>query len=116
LPTGGRLLTYVNVSDIVRHNVGSGRCRLDQIDDGVILLDRRLRTGFRSRGAQESGIARTRPRRAAALCGSRRAASQNAVYRFHRTARPFVDKRIDWVKRGDPGPQELRMSTEKSCM
>ena len=57
LPTGGRLLTYVNVSDIVRHNdrLETLRAALDQIDDGVILLDRQLRTEFMNRAARELG-------------------------------------------------------------
>ena len=117
LPTGGRLLTYVNVSDIVRHNdrLETLRAALDQIDDGVILLDRRLRTEFMNRAARElGGLREPGPGERPLFADLARAASQNAVYKIPPDELDaFVDKRIDWVKRGDAGPQELRMSSGK---
>jgi diguanylate cyclase (GGDEF)-like protein len=117
LPTGGRLLTYVNVSDIVRHNdrLETLRAALDQIDEGVVLLDRGLRTEFMNRAARElGGLREPGPGERPPFADLARTAAQNAVYNIPPDElEAFVDKRIDWVKRGDPGPQELRMSSGK---
>jgi diguanylate cyclase (GGDEF)-like protein len=55
LPNGGRLLTYTSVTDIVRHSdeLEVLRNALDNIQDGVLLLDADFNTQFLNRKMRE---------------------------------------------------------------
>jgi diguanylate cyclase (GGDEF)-like protein len=55
LPNGGRMLSYVDVTDIVRHSDELERLRnaLDNISDGVLMLDSGLRAQFLNRKVRE---------------------------------------------------------------
>ncbi len=55
LPNGGRLLTYTLVTDIVRHadELEVLRSALDNVQDGVLLLDANLNAQFLNRKMRE---------------------------------------------------------------
>jgi PAS domain-containing protein len=52
LPDGGRMLSYTDVTELVRRadNLGRLRAALDNIEHGIILLDRDLNVEFHERG------------------------------------------------------------------
>jgi PAS domain-containing protein len=57
LPGGGRMLSYVYVTDLVRHadELKTVHAALDEIDYGVILLNRDMRIEFINRAARDLG-------------------------------------------------------------
>jgi PAS domain-containing protein len=65
LPDGGRLLTYTLVTDIVRHadELEVLRSALDNIQDGVLLLDADLNAQFLNRKMREYWGGNGRPGR-----------------------------------------------------
>jgi PAS fold len=119
LPAGGRLLSCVNVSDIVRDNdrLETFRSALDQVDYGVILLDRQLRTEFMNRAARQLGGFREPGPGERPLYGDLiRQKAENSAYAVPPDEiEAFLAERIEWVRRGDPAPQELRMAAEGFC-
>ena len=62
LPDGGRMLTYTDVTDLTRQSdeLRALRAALDQIDHGVILLDKHLRAQYTNRAIHAKGGLRER--------------------------------------------------------
>ncbi len=110
LPGGGRMLSYTYVTDIVRHSdeLGMLRAALDNIDQGIILLDRQLNAQFMNRAVRKlAGVpddkAERRPHYSE-LVNDARFTNASAVLEA------FLSRRIALVRAGDPTPTDLRMS------
>jgi diguanylate cyclase (GGDEF)-like protein len=114
LPDGGRMLSYVYVTDLVRHNdrLETLRAALDEIDYGVVLLDWELRTEFMNRAARELGSLRElAPGERPFFSELLRQVGDNGAYAApEKELDSYVAERIEWVRRGDFVPFELRMA------
>lgn len=105
LPNGGRMLTYTPVTDIVRYSdeLKLLRDALENVEDGVLLLDRDLNAGFMNRRMRR--FWEVSEQEAAA-----RPTYASLVSRVHRASAPdlpanelakFPVKRVAEVKAGD---------------
>jgi diguanylate cyclase (GGDEF)-like protein len=105
LPDGGRVLTYTEVTDIIRQadELRVVRDALENVQDGVLLLDAELNTAFMNRKVREfwevsPGEAATRPPYASLVRRSRRALAPNLP---KKDLASFAAKRVAEVKAGD---------------
>src|SRR5215510_3524114 len=114
LPDGGRMLSYVYVTDLVRHNdkLETLRAALDEVNHGVLLLDRELRTEFINRAARELGglpepVPGERPLYEELIS---QVAANGAYAVPADELKSYVDDRVAWVRRADLAPGELRLA------
>lgn len=114
LPQGGRMLSYVDVTDIMRHSDELERLRaaLEYVDEGVVLLDRDLRILFMNRASREIGglfeYVGTELSTYPQLIETVAAHHGYAVPEAELAA--FLENRKKIVAAGDAKPVELRMS------
>lgn len=114
LPDGWSLLTYMDVTDVTRQHseLQALHAALDQIEEGVVLLDRDLRTHFMNRAIREIGGLRERAPGErptfAELLDEVRAHSAYAVPADQVDA--YVAQRVEYVRSGNPNPVDLRMA------
>jgi diguanylate cyclase (GGDEF)-like protein len=117
LPDGGRMLTFTDVGDLTRRNdeLGALRAALDEVEEGVVLLDRDLRTHFMNRAIRQIGGLRERAPGErptfAEILDEVRADGAYAVPADQVDA--YVAQRVEYVRSGNPNPVELRMADGK---
>jgi PAS domain-containing protein len=114
LPNGGRMLSYTYVTDIVRHldDLEVLRVALDNIEDGVMILDAQLRVHFMNQAARSMwkfDLARVGSNptfielaKEARWTGAHAVSDQELDH--------YIAARIAIVRAGDPRPYELRTS------
>ena len=114
LPNGGRMLSYTDVTDIVRHadELESLRAALDNVEEGILLLDRDFTVKFMNRAARiiwkiGDEIAERKPNYAD-LVGTARVTGAVAV--AAEELEHFIAERIAAVRRGDPAPAHLALA------
>jgi diguanylate cyclase (GGDEF)-like protein len=114
LPEGGRLLTYTDITEVVRHNeeLKSMHAALDQAEYGVVLLDTSLRAKFINRAFRKMAempdeLADAHPSFAQILEHGRKT---NAFAVPTSDLDDYVEHRIQHVRAGDTRPIELRWS------
>lgn len=117
LPDGWRLLTYMDVTDLTRQHseLQALRAALDRIEEGVVLLDRDMRTHFMNRAIREIGNHREyapgeRPS-FAELLHEVRVKSAYAIPADQLDA--YVAQRMEYVRSGNPNPVDLHMADGK---
>ena len=105
LPDGGRMLSYVKVTDIVRQadELRVVRDALENVQDGVLLLDAELNATFMNRKVRqfwelEEWEAAARPNYSSLITRARRALEPNIP---EKALAGFAAKRIAEVKAGD---------------
>ncbi|WP_338829830.1 diguanylate cyclase [Bradyrhizobium sp. 27S5] len=105
LPDGGRMLSYMEVTDIVRQSdeLKALRDALEAVQDGVLLLDSELRATFMNQKVRlfweiDEQEAATRPTYASLITRARRAVDPHAS---PKELMGFASKRIAEVKAGD---------------
>ncbi len=111
LPAGGRMLSYTYVTDIVRHadELGVLRAALNEVEQGVILLDENLNARFMNRAVRKlwhvlDEQADTNPPyhrlvNAARITGAYGVSDDNLE--------EYIAKRIDHIRAGDSLPFDL---------
>jgi diguanylate cyclase (GGDEF)-like protein len=114
LPNGGRMLSYIYVTDIVQaaDELEALRSALDTIEQGVTLLDRDLVVQYMNEAARElMGVTKDAVERKPPF-----ATLMNATRLTRRYALPaaehdrYVDGRVDFARRGDPTPVDLQLN------
>jgi diguanylate cyclase (GGDEF)-like protein len=105
LPDGGRMLSYMEVTDIVRQadELRVLRDALENVQDGVLLLDTDLNATFMNRKVRQfweidEGEAATRPSYSSLITRARRAIDPNLPAKG---LAGFAAKRVAEVKAGD---------------
>jgi diguanylate cyclase (GGDEF)-like protein len=113
LPDGGRMLSYVYVTDIVRRNdeLETFRAAFDEVDYGVVLLDGDLRTQFMNRAVRELGqLKALRPGEKPFFSEVIGEVGDNGAYAVpDDVLDAYAGERIDWVRRGDSTPVDLTL-------
>jgi diguanylate cyclase (GGDEF)-like protein len=112
LPDGGRMLSYTYVTDIVRHadELETLHSALDNVSDGIILLDAQLNAQFMNRsvrklwGVADEQAAR-KPSYSQLVNDSRRTGTYGVPAR---ELDAYIARRIASVRAGDPQPADLR--------
>lgn len=113
LPSGGRVLSYTYVTDIVRHSdeLEVLRAALDNVEQGIILLDGRFHAQFMNSAARKlAGISAERAERKphfSQLVNDTRLTRAFDVPPGDLDE--FISQRIALVKAGDPTPVDLRL-------
>lgn len=114
LPEGGRLLTYTDITEVVRHSeeLESMHAALDQAEYGVVLLGDDLRAtfinrAFRSMAGMTNELADSRPTFAQILEHGK---NTNAFAVPPADLGAYIERRIERVRAGDNRPIELRWS------
>jgi diguanylate cyclase (GGDEF)-like protein len=113
LPSGGRVLSYTSVTDIVRHSdeLEVLRAALDNVEQGIILLDAQFHAQFMNEAVRKlGGISAEQAQ------GKPHFSQLVNEARFARTfdlpagdLDAFIARRIAQVKAGDPTPVDLRL-------
>jgi diguanylate cyclase (GGDEF)-like protein len=114
LPNGGRMITYTDVTDIVRHmdELEVLRSALDNVSEGVVLLDSKLNAQFLNRkvrqfwGVTEEHVA-THPSYASLLANSPLATARDMS---PAELKAFNARRVETVRAGDTTLTDLRTS------
>jgi diguanylate cyclase (GGDEF)-like protein len=108
------MLSYVYVTDLVRHNdeLETFRAAFDQVDYGVVLLDRDLRTEFMNRSVLELGqLSAPAPGEKPFFSHLLRQVGENGAYAVPKEFLDgYVAERIAWVRRGDASPIDLNLT------
>ena len=113
LPSGGRVLSYTSVTDIIRHSdqLDVLRAALDNVEQGIILLDAQFHARFMNAAARKlAGISAEEAARKPhffQLVNNNRLAGAFDVPAADLDA--FIARRIALVKTGDPTPADLRL-------
>jgi diguanylate cyclase (GGDEF)-like protein len=114
LADGGRLLTYTDITDIVRRNAELEHLHaaLDQVEYGVILLDKDLRAQFINRAFRTMAnipdeMVESHPAFEEILAHGR---TQNAFALSDDAIDGYVERRLEQVRNGTSEPIELRWS------
>jgi PAS domain-containing protein len=117
LADGGRLLTYTDITDIVHRNeeLKQLHAALDQVEYGVILLDRDLRAkfinrAFRRMASLPDAMADECPAFEKILAHGR---SRNAFAVGAEGIEAYLKRRLELVRQGVPEPIELRWSGDR---
>jgi diguanylate cyclase (GGDEF)-like protein len=114
LRNGGRMLSYNDVTDLVRHNeeLGVLHRALDQVEEGVLLLDSDLRLRFMNSAVRKLGGMRERAPgerpHYAELVDEVRAQKDYAVPPAQMA--DFVQQRLEFVRAGNQMPVEVRLA------
>ena len=114
LPAGGRMLTYTYVTDIVRQSdeLKLLHVGLDNVNEGVILLDPQLNAQFMNRAVrQQWNVSDEQAERRPAYAELVNDAKSSKAF----DVRPdeldnFVERRIALVRAGDSTPRDLHLS------
>ena len=114
LPDGGRMLTFTDVADLTRRNdeLGALRAALDEVEEGVVLLDQDMRTRFMNKAIYQMGGHRQRGRDERPTY----AELLKEVRDNHAYAIPdgqldsYIAQRVEYVRSGNPSPVDLRMA------
>jgi diguanylate cyclase (GGDEF)-like protein len=113
LPDGGRMLSYVYVSDLVRHNdeLETFRAAFDEVDYGIVLLDRDLRTQFMNRAVRELGnLRQPAPGEKPLFSDIIDQVRDNGAYAVRdEQLDAYGDERMAWVRRADSVPIDLAL-------
>jgi diguanylate cyclase (GGDEF)-like protein len=114
LPNGGRMLSYIHVTDIVRHSdeLEVLKAALDQVQDGVILLDADLNASFMNQAVRQlwnvsDQMANSNPPYSL-LVGDVRRTGVFGVPSDQLEA--LIASRIAVVRAGDTTPHDIRTS------
>jgi diguanylate cyclase (GGDEF)-like protein len=117
LPDGWRLLTYMDVTDVTRQHseLQALHAALDRIEEGVVLLDRDLRTHFMNRAIREIGGLRERaPGERPTFAELLDEVRVNTAYAIPADqVDAYVAQRVEYVRSGNPNPVDLRMADGK---
>ncbi len=114
LPDGGRMLTFTDVTDLTRRNdeLSALRAALDEVEEGVVLLDRDMRTHFMNKAIYQIGGHRLRGRDErptyAELLDEVRSNRAYAVPDGQLDS--YIAQRVEYVRSGNPSPVDLRMA------
>ncbi|HEV2956383.1 MAG TPA: diguanylate cyclase [Xanthobacteraceae bacterium] len=113
LPSGGRVLSYTSVTDIVRHSdeLEVLRAALDNVEPGIILLDAQFHVQFMNAAARKlAGIsaeqAEAKPHFSQLVNNTRLTGAYDVP---PGDLDAFIARRIELVKTGDPTPIDLRL-------
>lgn len=114
LPDGGRLLTYTDLTDVVRYNeeLATLHAALDQVEYGVIMVDQDLRArfinrAFRRMSEMPDSFADQKPAFEEILEHGRRT---SAFAVPDADVDDYILTRIEMVRAADPRPVEIRWS------
>ena len=114
LPSGGRMLCYTFVTDIVRHSdeLGMLRHSLNQMDQGIILLDEFLNAQFMNSAVRalwdvSDEQADRKPSFVELVSDSRRTGAYGVP---REQLDKFIEQRIELVRSGNPAPVDIRHS------
>jgi diguanylate cyclase (GGDEF)-like protein len=112
LTDGRRMLTYTNLTDIVRHSdeLETLRSALDHVENGIMLLDADLRIMFTNRALRTlmklpEHTVETKPAFDEMLLGFRGSGVWDVPLDNWDT---YCSERIAMIRRGDPTPRDLR--------
>lgn len=112
LPNGGRVLSYTPVTDIVRHadDMEALKAALDELQDGVLLLDADLNARFQNRAVRQLFKVPDHQADTATpfslLIGNAR---KNGMFGVPSDKlESFIASRIALIRAGDPAPHDLR--------
>jgi diguanylate cyclase (GGDEF)-like protein len=112
LPSGGRMLCYTYVTDIVRpaDELGMLRSALDEMQPGIILLDAFLNAQFMNRAVRELwGVPDAQADRKPAYSELVNDARRTGTYGVSaEELDEYIEGRIAIVRAGDPSPMDLR--------
>ncbi len=111
LPSGGRMLCYTYVSDIVRHSdeLEMLRAALDQMQPGIMLLDERLNARFMNRAVRSlwrisDEKADRKPSFAELVSDTQRTGTYGVPAE---QLGEYITNRIAFVHAGDPTPMDI---------
>ena len=111
LPAGGRMLSYTCVTDIVRHSdqLEVLRAALDNVEQGIILLDADLNAQFMNRAVRalwkvSDAQADERPAYADLVSDARRTGAYGVPLD---ELEDYIARRIARVRAGDPQPMDV---------
>ncbi|MGD9925914.1 MAG: diguanylate cyclase [Pseudorhodoplanes sp.] len=111
LPSGGRMLTYTYVTDIVRYTdkLEVLRSALDQVEQGVVLLDPHLNAQFMNRAARRlwnvpDEVVARQPAFSELVSDAR---VSDAYGLPPETLDAFIETRIDRIRSGDTRPSDV---------
>jgi diguanylate cyclase (GGDEF)-like protein len=114
LPSGGRMLCYTFVTDIVRHSdeLGMLRNSLNQMEQGIILLDEFLNAQFMNSAVRalwdvSDEQAERKPSFVELVNDSRRTGAYGVP---REQLDKFIEQRIAFVRSGNPHPVDIRHS------
>jgi diguanylate cyclase (GGDEF)-like protein len=114
LPNGGRMLSYTYVTDIVKHSdeLEILRAGLDNVDQGIILLDDQLNAQFMNRAVRRlwkvsDEQADSKPPYAILVGDARRTGTYGVP---PEELEAYIARRLAFVRSGDPAPHDLRTS------
>jgi PAS domain-containing protein len=114
LPAGGRMLSYTYVTDIVRHSdeLEILRSALDNVDQGVVLLDSELNAQFMNRAVRQLWkVSDEEADRKPAYAKLVNDARTTGVYDVPPGELDnFIAFRIGLIRSGDLTPQDVRVS------
>ena len=114
LPNGGRMLSYTYVTDIVQHadELQNLRTALDNVEQGISLLDPHLRVQFMNRAARKmwkvSDEIAERKLNYAELVNTTRRTKASGVPQEELDK--YIAERITTVRNGDPTPADVVLS------
>lgn len=114
LPDGGRMLTFTDVTDLTRRNdeLSALRAALDEVEEGVVLLDHDMRTHFMNRAIREIGSHRERaPGERPFFAELLKEVRDSRAYAIPADqVDAYVAQRVEYVRSGNPNPVDLRMA------
>ena len=114
LPDGGRMLTFTDVTDLTRRNdeLGALRAALDEVEEGVVLLDREMRTHFMNKAIYKIGSHRQRgPDERPTYSELLEEVRTNHAYAVpDGQLDSYIAQRVEYVRSGNPNPVDLRMA------
>ncbi len=112
LPAGRRMLSYTNVTDLVRRadNLESLRAALDIMEHGIILLDRDLNVEFMNAAVRRQWqLPDRQPGTELAFVDLAGHARQSKTLGMEGEALEiYIQQRISRVRAGDPRPMDIR--------
>jgi diguanylate cyclase (GGDEF)-like protein len=112
LPSGGRVLSYTAVTDIVRHSdeLEVLRAALDNVEQGIVLLDAQFYAQFINTAARKlAGISLEQAGRKPHFSQLMNDSRLTGAFDLPATdLDAFIAERIAWVKAGDAAPVDVR--------
>jgi PAS domain-containing protein len=112
LPAGGRMLSYTHVTDIARHSdeLKTLRAAMDDIDQGIILLDGELRAQYLNRAVRRiwqfpDQLAESKPSYAELVNDFRRTGT---IGMAGEALERHIARRISMIRAGDSRPIDIR--------
>jgi PAS domain-containing protein len=112
LPAGGRMLSYTDVTDLMRRadNLERLRAALDNMEHGIILLDRDLNVEFMNAAVRRQWqLPDRQPDGKLAFADLVGHARQSKTFDMPEEALEiYIQQRISRVRAGDPRPMDMR--------